>query len=262
MRPVAPHPFSMTWKHGLFVHWPVDPGQLRRAVPAPLALDTRDGRAWVSALPFVLADAGVRGQPSVTRMTVPELNLRTYVRLDGDPGLFFFSIDVGSRAVAELVRRLVRLPCFRASIHVDDAIAVDDAVGSGATVEFASTRDDPHGPPAHFAASYRPTGERYRPAPGTLEHWLVERRRFYAPLGGSVLYGEIAHDPWPLRPAEVTVHANTLFEAADVPTPTDEPRVAYCEELPMTGSILRRLGPSEAPSRPRRGVASPATTGY
>ncbi|EMA46586.1 hypothetical protein C446_01036 [Halobiforma nitratireducens JCM 10879] len=121
----------MTWRDGLFAHWPVDPDELRHRIPGELKLETRDGRAWVSVLPFVLANVGVRGSPPITRTAFPELNVRTYVRYGGDSGLLFFSIDVGAPLLASLVRRTTRLPVRYARIQVST---------DGTQVAFSSRR--------------------------------------------------------------------------------------------------------------------------
>lgn len=244
-RPVAPHPFSMTWRKGLFAHWPFDPEQLRPHVPAPLELDTHDGRAWVSLLPFVLSRAGVRFTPSFARLTFPELNFRTYVRFDDTPGLYFFSIDVGNRFVPAVVGGPTRLPCYCADTTVH-------ARGDG--TRFRSVRDHPGEPPARFEASYRPDGDPFHAERGTLDYWLAERRRMFDPVGEAVLYADIAHQPWPLRTADVTVEANTMFETSDLPVPEGEPRFRYSDGLSMTGSIPRwiRELDGERRVRPRR----------
>lgn len=229
-RPWTPHLFSMTWRDGLFVHWPVDPERLRPHVPDPLDLETYDGRAWISLLPFVLADAGLRTSPAFTRLTFPELNFRTYVRFGSTRGLYFFSIDVANRFIPALVGGTTRLPCYHADIRFRKR---------GDRVEFRSVRDTSGDQSARFAVSYRPTGE---PAPAdreTLDYWLAERRRMYDPVGDDVLYAEIAHDPWLLQPADLTIHENTMFSANGLPTPRDEPRIRYSAKTSMTGSLPR-----------------------
>lgn len=229
-RPVAPHAFSMRLAEGLFAHWPFEPERLRPHVPDPLELDTYDGRAWVTLVPFVLADAGLRFSPSFARLTFPELNVRTYVRFDGTPGLYFISVDVDHPLVPAVVGGATRLPCFRARMDVRT---------HGDGVDFRSVRERPDGPPARLDASYRPDGESFRAEAGTLDHWLAERRRMYDPTDRGVLYADIAHAPWPLQPADATVRANTMFEANGLPSPESEPRLRYVEDLPVTGSVPR-----------------------
>lgn len=222
----------MTWTNGLFVHWPFDPEQIRPHIPPPLELDIFDGYSWVSLLPFVLSQSGFRFSPSFLRLTFPELNFRTYVSFDGTPGLYFFSIDVAHSLIPTVIGGATRLPCYYADIDIHTR---DDQV------RFRCVRTHSDESPANFEASYKPDGERFYAESGTLDYWLVERRRMYDPVEHGVLYGDIAHDPWVLQPADVAIHANTMFEASGLPTPDDNFRVHYSDWCPMTGSIPRRI---------------------
>ncbi|WP_152419153.1 YqjF family protein [Natrinema gari] len=234
--PTTPHVTSMTWRDGLFIHWPVDPDALRPHIPDQLTLEAWDGRAWLGVLPFVLTNVGVRGTPSITRLAFGELNVRTYVRYRGHPGLFFFSIDVGNAFVAATVGRATRLPVYRARMQVGATQA--NHVAFHSERQAGETANDV---PARFDATYHPDGEVVTADAGTLAHWLTARRRFYAPDAGTVLTGEIAHDPWPLQPATATIHENTMLSANDLPTPTGDPLVHYADEVSMAGSVPRRL---------------------
>ncbi|ADD05674.1 DUF2071 family protein [Natrialba magadii ATCC 43099] len=241
--PRAPHLATMTWRHGLFANWPVDPDELRPHIPNPLRLETWDGNAWVSILPFVLTNAGVRGSPAATRTAFPELNVRTYVTHRGDPGLFFLSVDLDKPLLANAIGRLTRLPVFNADMSVsgtEDGITFSSR-RSATNADLPDPNADTDDRTAWFATTYRPNGPVTTAEPGTLEYWLTERRQFYAPEDGSVLAGEIAHDPWPLQPADATILENTMFELHGLPEPTAEPVCYYCDELEMTGSIPRRV---------------------
>lgn len=220
----------MTWRTGLFLHFPVDPDRLRPHVPSPLELDTYDGDAYLSVLPFVLADAGLRYSPAATRLTFPEVNVRTYVQYEGESGLYFLDIDVAQRAVAELVRWTTRLPVHPATADVET---------DAGRVRFRSVRDSD--PDARLSVTFGPTGGIFRAEPGSLDHWLAERRRMYDPRGRDVFYADISHERWPLQPAEATVERNTLLEASDLPVPEREPRVRYADGLSLTGSVPRRV---------------------
>lgn len=235
----------MSWTDGLFLHWPFEPERVRPHVPGPLELDTFDGRAWVSLLPFVLSRAGLRFSPAFARLTFPELNVRTYVRFDGTPGLYFLSIDVGHPVVPIVVGEGTRLPCYRAAVAVRDC-----STGRN----FRSTRRAGDDPRARLDVTYRPDGDSFRADRGTLDFWLAERRRMYDPVGDGVLYAEIDHPPWPLRQADATVQANTMFEANGLPPPEREPRIRYSGRLPITGSIPRRIRSLDGTPRvrPRR----------
>lgn len=231
--PWLPQPFTMTWRDGAFFHWPVDPDRLRPHVPAPLDLETRDGRAWLSVVPFVLARTGLRGTPPAARLTFPEVNLRTYVTCGGLSGLYFFSIDLDGPLLATAARYATGVPCFHARQRV---ARVDDRIA------FSSARREGDRPAA-FEAVYRPRGAASRADHDSLSGWLVERRRTFVPRGGRVYVAEISHDPWPLKRADATIEANDLFAAAGLPTPPGDPRVSYCDRLEITGSVLRRFDP-------------------
>ena len=87
------------WHDLLFAHWQVNPDNLRPLVPAPLELDIYDGRAWVAVTPFHMSDVRMRALPPIPGMSAfPELNVRTYVKFGGVPGVFFFSLDAASRS--------------------------------------------------------------------------------------------------------------------------------------------------------------------
>lgn len=233
-----PYVLAMTWRYGLFAHWPVEPETLATHVPEPLDLETWNGRAWVGVLPFVLADAGIRGSPRFARLSAPGLAVRTPVTYRGEPAVFFFGIDLGASLLSALVGRATGLPVSSARIR---------AQTDGGSVTFWSRGPDGE---VRFDATYRPTGEGFTAEPGSFPYWAMERRRLYAPENGGVLGAEVAHEPWPLRPATVDVHENAVFEANGLPEPTGEPVVHYCEEVPMTGSIARRLS-TDASSSPR-----------
>lgn len=233
----------MTLEDGCFLHWPVDPAALRPHVPEPLQLDTVDDRAWITVVPFVLARAGLRGTPRATRFTVPECNVRTYVRFDGTPGLYFFSVDVASRVIPPIVQAATEISCYYASIEVDR----DD---TGVDFRLRRPRDRDR-PAAQFEASYRPDGEVFHADPGSIDYWLAERRRMFDVAGGRVLYADIAHEPWPLQPALVTLRADTLLDANGLPEPAGEPRIRFTSGLTLTGSIPRRIASLDGGGRVR-----------
>ena len=59
-----------------------------------LTLDTFQHRAWVSITPFWINHLRPPGIPSLPWIShFAELNVRTYVTVDGKPGVYFFSLD-------------------------------------------------------------------------------------------------------------------------------------------------------------------------
>jgi uncharacterized protein YqjF (DUF2071 family) len=178
---------GQTWHRLLFAHWRVPPDVLRPHVPERLELDEHDGSAWVALTPFRIAGLRARGAPPLPLLSsFDELNCRTYVRAGGRPGIWFFSLDASSRAAVATARRLYRLPYRHADIDARDDSFRAETEGGGM-----------------FRASYRGVGTPSPAAPGTLEHFLVERYCLYADDGR--MRAEIHHAPWPLQPAEAEV---------------------------------------------------------
>ena len=201
---------TMTWHDLLFAHWSFAPETLRALVPEALELDVFAGRAFVGVVPFRMERVGPRGLGWLpSRLpgprAFPELNVRTYVRVGGKPGAWFFSLAAASALAVEGARAGFRLPYFRAEMSVRER---------GGWVEYASRRTDSRVGPGAFRARYRPLGERLTPEPGSLEHWLTERYCLYAlDRRGRPRRGEIHHLPWPLFGAEAEIEVNTVADA-------------------------------------------------
>src|SRR5437870_602127 len=86
-----------TWSKLLFAHWSLPPAVLRPLIPAALEVDTFDGAAWLGVVPFRMSGIHFRGLPAIpTTGEFCELNVRTYVKMDGCSGVWFFSLDASS----------------------------------------------------------------------------------------------------------------------------------------------------------------------
>src|SRR3954463_3011927 len=99
--PGGPWIMQQIWNDLLFAHWPIAPEIMRPLVPPALPLDTFNGQCWLAVTPFHMT--GVRGRlmPAFPGLSAfPELNVRTYVTYGGTGGVYFFSLDAGSRVAA------------------------------------------------------------------------------------------------------------------------------------------------------------------
>jgi uncharacterized protein len=86
-----------SWGGLLFMHWPVPARSLRPLIPDPLAIDTLDGVAWVGITPFTTWGLRPVLLPAIPLLSEShEINVRTYVHLDGIPGVWFFSLDANN----------------------------------------------------------------------------------------------------------------------------------------------------------------------
>ena len=204
--PGAPWVLAQTWLDTCLLHWPVEVEDLRRAVPAVLPLDTFEGRAWLTMTPLFVRGSHPRLVPPFGPWaSFPELNLRTYTTVGGRPGIYFLTLDCASAVAVAAARAIYRVPYRLARMAMRR---------EGARTVFGSRRVGPGPLPARVVVAYAPVGEPVTAAPGSLDHWLLERYCCYGVdrlLG--VLRTEIAHPPWRTHRAEVELRENTLLRA-------------------------------------------------
>lgn len=227
---------SMGWEHLLFAHWDVEPSVVGDALPAGVEPDTYDGRAYLGVVSFVMNDIRPRFTPRALGLTFGEVNLRTYVRANGDEGIYFFSLDADDVLGVTGARTLYSLPYYRASMSVD----TED------TVRFRSSRNHRGAPPAQFDATYEPTGGGFFAEKDSLEEFLTERYCFFVSgSSGKVYRGDVEHEPWKLQDADVEIRKNTLFEANGFETPDGEPHILYSEGVGVRAEPLRSVRMSD-----------------
>ena len=208
--PDEPWIMTQSWHDLLFAHWPVDGAALTRLLPPALALDRYDRQAWVGVVPFRMTNVAPRGVPALPLVSAfNELNVRTYVTVDGKPGVYFFSLDADNALAVAAAKTLFGLPYFQAAMRVE---------ASPGEVRYRSHREgSASGVAATFAGRYRPVGSVIEPRLGTLEHFLTERYCLYTvDEEGRPRRLEIHHAPWLLQEAEAVIETNTMAEAAAI----------------------------------------------
>lgn len=222
----------MVWHDLLFLHWPVPVATLRTLIPPSLEIDTFEGQAWVAVVPFHMSGIRHRWLPPLPGLSAfPELNVRTYVRARGRPGVFFLSLDAHNAIAVQTARATFRLNYLRAGMRSHRI---------GEWIEYSSRRTHFAAPPAEFRGRYRPAGPRYGARCGNLDHWLTERYAlFVTDRNGAPLIGEIDHSPWPLQSAEVRIETNTMAAAAGIELPAIPPLAHFSEHLEVVAWSLR-----------------------
>lgn len=235
--PEKPHVGRMRWHDLLFAHWAVNPEDVRRALPGPLRdfLDVREGTAYVAVTPFWMSDVTGRWLPPLPGIsTFPELNVRTYVTVNGMPGVFFFSLDAGNLSAVMGARMMYSLPYFHARMSVISdrhiGVRVEQHQPVDGEVSYFSERLEPP-LPAQFRARYKPAGPVFNPQPGSLEYFLTERYALYTTRKGEIMRAHIHHLPWPLQPAQASIEVNTMAPAEGLVLPHDEPLLHFAKEL-------------------------------
>jgi uncharacterized protein len=236
------------WLHLLFLHWPVAPHAVQRLLPPGLAVDTFDGEAYVGLVPFTMRGVRPSGLPPLPLLSrFHEVNLRTYVRLEGrEPGVFFFSLDAASRLAVIGARACYGLSYHFARMRMTFEPA--DGTGGGFAIRYASDRRWPAPTPARCVLRYEPCGNRVASAaPGTLDHFLIERYVLYSSSGGRLRQASVSHAPYPLQPALVDGLDETLSAAAGLPGPAADPLIHYSPGVSVRVSAPVRIPTASAP---------------
>ena len=242
--PDAPWLMTQTWHDLLFAHWQVDPATLASRIPPHFELDMYEGTAWVGVVPFRMTNVAPRYVPALPWVSAfPELNVRTYVRAGGKPGVYFFSLDAGNPIAVLAARTLLNLPYYFASMTVEVRGTVVRCTsrrtppppGFGAARSPSSVSSDAgSGAAAELVAEYEPVGSAFQPAAGSLEYFLTERYCLYALDHGARPYRlEIHHPPWPLHTAAARFERITVAEASGILLPQQDALLHFVKRQDM-----------------------------
>ena len=196
--------FLASWDRAVFIHYAADPALLQRQVP--FQLDLRDGCAFVSIVAFTLLRmrprrGGRLGEWLFRPIASHEfLNVRTYVRHAGEPGIYFLAEWLSNRLSVRLGPRSFGLP-YRFG-HLTYAHAHDDGEIFGA-VNANEGRLEYHA--VIPAASFNPSEAESR------TEFLLERYTAFTCQRGRRRLFRVWHEPWAQTPVEIEVTADDLL---------------------------------------------------
>jgi hypothetical protein len=211
------------WGKLLFMHWPVRPEVLRPLIPARLELETFDGAAWLGVVPFTMWGIRHAALPPIPGLNAfHELNVRTYVKINGEPGVWFFSLDAANRVAVWAARKYFRLPYYLAEMSLKQL---------GPVITYASRRVDRRGEPMKFEAEWEIGGELPRTKPGSLEFFLTERYCLFTGTDEELLRARVEHVQWPLRSAKLRDLRETTVSGGFRLAPRQDAHLLYAESL-------------------------------
>jgi uncharacterized protein len=204
------------WQDLAYIHWRYPIDEIQALLPEGVEVDSFDGSAWVGLIPFSMKNIGVPRLPAVPYFgSFPEVNVRTYVRRHGIPGVWFFSLDVNRLAPALVARTTYRLPyCW--------GKASNELIGNTLTTsvqrrwpDVASTKIE-----VQIGAKIE--------QPDELAHFLTARWGLYSKgIGSSLMYAPVDHEPWSLYAASLVHLEDSLIVRAGIPAPAGEPHVMF-----------------------------------
>lgn len=202
--PNLPWVMRQRWDDVLFLHWPVSPDLLRPHVPDEVELDLYDGAAWIGIVLFEVN--GLRGRllpPIPFANTFPEVNVRTYIRKNGKPGVYFFSLDTTNKLAIKAARTAYSLPYMFADVRMNR---------SETEVTCMSIRKERGLPRESLQVRYRPTGEKIANDEGSFQHWMAERYCLWSLFGDELFRTDIHHRQWTLESVNVEISLNTMAQ--------------------------------------------------
>lgn len=268
------------WSNLLFAHWRVSKELLQPLIPPQLTIDTFDGDAWVGLVPFHMSGVRPRGFPAVPGISsFHETNVRTYVHYRGGGcGVWFFSLDASNRLAVMLARRFWHLNYHLSRMTLtrngDEISYRSNRCAGGAGCDIRAKIGDNYSPSPALPAisgepreratvsqvsstsstslvgikqssavlSHAPQDTLGHAAPGSLEHFLVERYLMYAARpNGQILQGRVRHTPYPLRHVEVTEFHETLLAVNQIPISTPPEHFLFSEGVTVDVFPLRPL---------------------
>jgi uncharacterized protein YqjF (DUF2071 family) len=203
------------WAELLFLHWPIDPAVIQARLPDGLFADTFDGSAWLGVVPFSMEKVHPVLLPPLPLLSwFLELNVRTYVHdAQGNPGVWFFSLDCNQPVAVEIARRGFHLPYEHAAMQ---------RVKNGRHIDYSSRRKAPGETLARFSyetpATTRPAAE------GSLDWFLVERYiLFSAGKNGRIYQGRVHHPSYQIAAGRCDTWSTTPLRLTGFDEPTGPP---------------------------------------
>src|SRR5262245_1696521 len=192
------------WMDVLFLHFPVPAGELQPLLPGRLEIDTYGGQAWLTYVFFRLRlrPAWLPIVPGFSSLL--ELNVRTYVRHQGQPGICFLRMFADNRLAIRAAQLLTPL-CY------EPAAMIDQRRGNGGRyIECRPVKPGSGG----LSLDYTVSGAQCEADVGSIDEWLLERYRlFVGKKDGDILTAEVEHPPWWAAQAIATVFDYTLGAA-------------------------------------------------
>jgi uncharacterized protein YqjF (DUF2071 family) len=178
--------YYQEWNRAVFLHWQVDIRELRSLVPPDLEIDLYEGRPWVSLVAFTMEKIRPRYLPPFSPVSdFDEINIRTYVKQGDKTGVYFLSIEGGTRVSCKIAGALSELPYRYSDMKRQ---------GNFYRSENISLKDTLY---LNYEAG-RALKEKT-----DLDRWLTERYALFQDTETFINEFEIHHAEWPVYALEI-----------------------------------------------------------
>lgn len=202
--------FYSDWSRAVFIHYEVDAGLLQREVP--FQLDLYKGKAYISLVAFTMQDMRPRVGGSLAALlfkpiaTHGFLNVRTYVKHQGEPGIYFLAEWLSNPLSVGLGPTVFGLPYRFGHLQYNHEHELGRLHGlvttrnQSARLEYISKIDP--------TATFRPCET------NSLEEFLMERYTAFTEHPLARRFFRIWHPPWPQIPIHLEVLDASLLTDA------------------------------------------------
>lgn len=179
------------WRNLLFLHWKCDPKKIQATLPDGLFVDTFEGAAYITVLPFLIENFKVNCFSTPIYSRLVEINVRTYVvDKKGLSGIWFYSLDINSFFSMMGANIGFSLPYYFSRCKFEkfnDQIIVEGKRVFEPSVEMKFSYKVDNEKPDFFALEK------------TLDFFLVERYVLFTFKNKKLMYGRVRHKPYALQ---------------------------------------------------------------
>ena len=178
--------FYQEWNNAIFLHFKVDLEELKKHVPKELEIDLFRGESWVSVVAFTMEKIRPKNIPAFSPISnFHEINIRTYVKKNNKTGVYFLSIEGGTKLSCKIAKYISDLP-YRYSL-----IERSSKHYSSINLKF---KDE-----LCFKFEIGKQIEKK----SELDNWLTERYALFQETDNYINEYEIHHLPWLVNDVEV-----------------------------------------------------------
>jgi uncharacterized protein len=179
--PAGSWKYYQEWNNAVFLHWQVDYQELKQFVPDDLEIDLFEGKPWVSLVAFTMEKIRPKNLPSFPPISdFDEINIRTYVKFNNKAGVYFLSIEGGTKLSCQVARALSDLPYRYSKITRKENYYSSENNAFKDRLELTYQIGQPMVEKTN------------------LDRWLTERYALFQDAGASINVFEIHHIEWPI----------------------------------------------------------------
>ncbi len=173
--------YYQEWNNAVFLHWQVNLGDLKSLVPSDLEIDLFEGKAWVSLVIFKMEKIRPRNLPPFAPISnFDEINIRTYVKKNNKTGVYFLSIEAGSKLSCIIAKTLSELPYRYSKMNRKSTVFQSENKQFGDSISL------------NYSVGRKLTEKT------NLNTWLTERYSLFQDTSTSINEFEIHHVEWPI----------------------------------------------------------------